>query len=223
MFAYRHDLLKALIADGVKLVVLARHERLADLPEVRNRLAAGKNDIDLTIRLVEYHPELKLLAVGEENVLETHGRAHLDGSHVVRVLAHAVHQVAGLRPVDPNWKSRPRNVWQQYELRVRRLDVTFDQKLNSLVNQAIDAGKWKGTAAVHDPARYWIEGVLAYFDASGQTAAPHDAIHPITTREKLQAYDPDLFALVHETFAFAGKVDWRWQSITLPASAAGNH
>ena len=33
MFAYRHDILKALIADGVKLVVLGRGERLADLPE----------------------------------------------------------------------------------------------------------------------------------------------------------------------------------------------
>src|SRR5436190_3576172 len=33
MFAYRHDILKALIADGVKLVVLERNETLADLPE----------------------------------------------------------------------------------------------------------------------------------------------------------------------------------------------
>ena len=33
MFAYRHDILKALIADGVKLVVLGRKERIADLPE----------------------------------------------------------------------------------------------------------------------------------------------------------------------------------------------
>jgi len=35
MFAYRHDVLKALIADGVKLVVLARGERISDLPEYK--------------------------------------------------------------------------------------------------------------------------------------------------------------------------------------------
>ena len=33
MFAYRHDILKALINDGVKLVVLGPDESLADLPE----------------------------------------------------------------------------------------------------------------------------------------------------------------------------------------------
>ena len=41
MFAYRHDILKALIADSVKLVVLGRNERIADLPEYK-RLADTK-------------------------------------------------------------------------------------------------------------------------------------------------------------------------------------
>ena len=35
MFAYRHDILKALIADGVKLVVLGPDESIADLPEYK--------------------------------------------------------------------------------------------------------------------------------------------------------------------------------------------
>ena len=33
MFAYRHDILKAMIADGARLVVLGRNEKLSDLPE----------------------------------------------------------------------------------------------------------------------------------------------------------------------------------------------
>jgi hypothetical protein len=45
----------------------------------------------------------------------------------------------------------------------------------------------------------------------GQDAAPNDADFPIRTRELLQHYDPDLFALVHETMAYGGKVDWRYQ------------
>jgi hypothetical protein len=52
--------------------------------------------------------------------------------------------------------------------------------------------------------------VLAYFDATGQEAAPDDAPHPIATRELLTDYDPDLFALVNETFAYDGHVDWRY-------------
>ena len=50
---------------------------------------------------------------------------------------------------------------------------------------------------------------MAYFDALGQDAAPNDAPHPIATREALRAYDPDLCALVNETMAYEGHVDWR--------------
>ena len=42
MFAYRHDILKALIADGARLVVLGRGEKLSDLPEFKEaRMKAG--------------------------------------------------------------------------------------------------------------------------------------------------------------------------------------
>jgi hypothetical protein len=100
---------------------------------------------------------------------------------------------------------------QQYELRVKRLDVQFDEKLRAIFEKATGAGKWKGTSAIHDRGAYWVEGVLAYFDAQGQDAAPNDAVHPVNTREALKAYDPDLFALVHETMAYEGHVDWRFR------------
>jgi hypothetical protein len=34
-------------------------------------------------------------------------------------------------------------------------------------------------------------------------------VHPINSREALKSYDPELFALVHETMAYEGHVDWR--------------
>ena len=49
----------------------------------------------------------------------------------------------------------------------------------------------------------------AYFDAAGAGQAPHDADRPVTTREALKAYDPTLYALVDETMAYKGHVDWR--------------
>jgi hypothetical protein len=193
MFAYRHDILKALIADGVKLVVLGRGERLADLPELKGR------DTDLLTRIYDYTPETKLLVVPEEDA---------GGSSVVRAFAHALYRVCGARPVDPNWNNRGRNV-QQYELRVKRLDITFDERLKTLYDAARSKGLWKGTMAVHDRIDYWTAGVLAYFDATGADAAPNDAPHPIATREALERYDPELYALVHETMAYAGHPDWR--------------
>src|SRR5207302_8586178 len=115
---------------------------------------------------------------------------------------------AGTRPVDPNWNNRGREV-QQYELRVKRLDIEFDEKLKQLFDAALAKGLWKGTAAVSDRVEYWAAGVLAYFDATGQQPAPAGAAHPIATREALKEYDPDLFALVNETMAYDGHVDWR--------------
>jgi alpha-glucosidase len=206
MFAYRHDILKALIADGVKLVVLGRDENISDLPEFKN---SGIKEVDLTARFLDYTPEKKCLIVGEENVMADPKNAHAGDVQVIRVLANALYHVTGTRPVDPNWEKRGQNV-QQYELRVQRLDVRFDENLKQLYQQAMSAGKWQGTAGAHDRVAYWVKGVLAYFDALGQDATPPDAAHPINTREALKEYDPDLYALVNATMAYDGHVDWRY-------------
>lgn len=208
MFAYRHDILKALIADGVKLVVLGRKERLADLPEFAkmNRI----DGFDALARYQEYTPETKLLVVAEENVDADPNEANVGDNQVIRLFAKALYQTTANRPIDPNWENRGRDV-QQYELRVKRLDTRFDEALKGIYNGAIKAGKWKGTSAVHDRVSYWAAGVLAYFDALGQDAPPHDAVQPIRTRELLKEYDPDLYALVNETMAYDGHVDWRFK------------
>lgn len=203
-FAYRHDILKALIADGVKLVVLGRNERVADLPEFK-----GKG-LDLLSREQGYSPETRTLVVGEENVMADPNAPGVGGNAILRVFAQAVYDVTAHRPVDPNWENRGRDV-QQYELRVTRLDVRFGERVKALYDAAVAKGRWKGTAAIASPEAYWTEGLMAYFDATGQDFAPNDADHPITTRELLKEYDPDLFALVRETMAYAGHVDWRYR------------
>jgi alpha-glucosidase len=207
MFAYRHDILKALIADGVKLVVLGSEESLSDLPECRKN---PYKSLDHTVRFLDYSPELKLLVVDEANVSGDIGKPDMTGCQVIRVFAKALYYVTGRRPVDINWDNRGRDV-QQYELRVQRMDVRFDEKLKELYESAKSEGKWKGTAAIHDRAEYWAEGVLAYFDAAGGAAAPNDNDFPIATREALKEYDRDLFELVEETMGYRGKVDWRYQ------------
>ncbi len=208
MFAYRHDILKALIADGVRLVVLGRNENISDLPEYKS--AKDIKGFDPLARLLDYMPETRLLVVGEENVLAQPADPLAGDCLVIRVFAKALYHVTGARPVDPNWNDRGRAV-QQYELRVKRLDVQFDQKLKQLYEAAMAKGLWNGTAAVHDRVQYWVEGVAAYFHATRYEAAPVDVAHPITTREMLKAYDPDLYALVNETMAYDGHVDWRFK------------
>ncbi len=207
LFAYRHDILKALIAAGVKLVVLAPGERIDELPEYRD---FRSKPIDPLVRFLEYTPETKTVVVDQQNVLGDHAEPGVGSNQVIRLLARAALAVTGSRPVDPNWDHRGWAV-QQYELRVKRLDVRFGATVAQLYRQAIASGKWQGTTAARDPEEYWASGVLAYFDAMGQEAAPPGSSHPIAGRAALKEHDPDLFALVDETFAYAGHVDWRFR------------
>jgi hypothetical protein len=207
MFAYRHDILKAFINEGAKLVVLGPQESLADLPECK-KMPAGS--IDYTARFLDYSPEARLMIVDQKNVLgDVDSPYSSTGYQVIRVFAKALYHLTGTQPVDPNWDNRGRDV-QQYELRVQRMDIRFDEKLKDLYNDAMSKGLWKGTAAVSNRVEYWAEGVLAYFDAAGAVVPPNDSDYPISTRETLKQYDPGLFALVEQIMAYKGKVDWRY-------------
>jgi hypothetical protein len=211
MFAYRHDILKAMIADGARLIVLGGDEKLSDLPEFKE--AKERPGFD-EVRYWEYTPSLKRMVVPEENVLGLAGEPFAGKCIVVSLFAKGLYQVAGLRPIDPDFERRRGK--QQYELRVKRLDTEFDQRLGKLYDEAMSKGLWKGAAAARNRVEYWAAGVEAYFDAAGAGTPSHGADRPITTREALKAYDPNLFALVDETMAYKEHVDWRFQRYTLP-------
>jgi hypothetical protein len=204
MFAYRHDVLKALIEDGARLVVLGRHEKLSDLPQFRD---AGKKAGFDEVRYLEYTPSVKLMVVPEENVLCLPSDPFAGKHMVVSLFAKALHQATASRPVLLSFDRRMGK--QQYELRVKRLDVEFDKTLRKLFEEAGSKGLWKGSPAGRDRVEYWAAGVEAYFDAAGAGQPPHHADRPITTREALKAYDPGLYALVDETMAYKEHVDWR--------------
>lgn len=208
MFAYRHDILKSLIAAQIKIVVLGPNESLADLPELK-RAGTTDGELDRLTRYFRYDPEVKLLVVSEENLIATRAIGAQADSHLISLLADAIHQVVGTRPVDPEWVNRPRQVWQQYELRVERVDVRLDESLKLLYERQVQNGKWQGTSAIHDHRAYWNYGLLAYFNAVGQTPPPTDTTRAIMTREELAAYDRELYDLVNKVMAYDNHVDWR--------------
>jgi hypothetical protein len=206
MFAYRHDILKAIIADGAKLAVLGRNEKLSDLPEFKD---ADKQPGFDEVRFFDYKPERKLMVVPEENILGLPNDPFAGKGMVVSVFAKALYRVTGLRPSIPDFEKQ--RSLQQYQLRVKRLDVEFDKSLGKLYDDALVKKLWHGTPAARDRVEYWSAGVEAYFDAAGTGYPPQGADRPITTREALKAYDPGLFALVDETMAYREHVDWRYK------------
>jgi hypothetical protein len=204
MFAYRHDILKAMIADGARLVVLGRDEALSDLPEFESSKSAAGFD---EVRYLDYTSPQKLMVVPEENILGLPNDPFAGKSMVISEFAKALYRVTGQRPTDPNFERRRRK--QQYELQVKRMDIEFDRQLGKIHEEAIGKSLWRGTAAARDRAEYWAAGVEAYFDAAGAGHAALGAARPITTRELLREYDPNLFRLVDETMAYREHVDWR--------------
>src|SRR5262249_18347286 len=155
-----------------------------------------------------YTPRLKLMVVPEENVLGLAKEPFAGKGMVVSVFAKGLYHVTALRPAIPGFEQQRDR--QQYELRVKRLDVEFDRQLQKIHDEALGQGRWKGTPAARPRSDYWAVGVAAYFDAGGESPAPNLADRPVTTREALKAYDPNLFALVDETMAYKEHVDWRF-------------
>jgi len=189
----------------VRLVVLGSDERLVDLPE----FAAARDMPGFdAVRYFDYTPELKLVVIPEEDSRAARENGPPGKSLLVGAFARALYRVTALRPVDPDFDKRLEK--QQYELRVKRLDIEFDRRLEILLAEATAASLWRGTPAARDRVDYWAAGVEAYFDAAGTGFAPIGADRPITTREALKAYDPSLFTLVDETMAFRERADWRY-------------
>lgn len=206
MFAYRHDILKEMISRGGRVVVLGEGESISGLPELADPIAEGV--IDPLIGSLDFHEPSGLMVVSGRGVM---GDGAVDHP-LLSVLARAIVNVAGARAIDPEFEGR-RDV-QQYELRVKRIDREFVERLELVFAGAVESGLWRGTSAMHDATRYWTRGVLCYFDAAGPDAAPHDWDHPVASREQLEAYDAELYALVAETMAFKGKSDWRFRAAT---------
>ena len=112
----------------------------------------------------------KLSSCGEENLLNLKGDRYRQENILIHEFNHAIHQ-QGLRTVDP----------------------TFHTRLKKSYDKAKAAGLWKGTYVIENPSEYWAEGAQAYFDCMRPQFGAN-------TREKLQKYDPDLFALVDEVY-----------------------
>ncbi len=216
MFAYRHDLLKALINDNAKVVVLAKGELLTDLPEFADERAQASPAMS---RHCDYTIEKKVIVVPEENLLGGLGDPASGRCLLVGQMAKAVFSVAASREVDERFTTVRRDS-QQYEQRliwnkssepIERMDVRFELRVRETFDASIKQGLWQGTPPARNTAEYWATGVEAYFDAAGRGFPPVGSPRPITTREQLQAYDPALFKIVDETMLYDGHQDWRYR------------
>lgn len=168
----RDDLLKAMRANRVRVVVMAATEYTTDVPE--HSSLSPKLFWDRRARGLGATRANPVVSCGEENLLGHPGDPYPAENIFVHEFAHAIHGT-GLSTTDP----------------------TFDRRLRAAHRAALDRGLWKNTYAATNHSEYWAEGVQCWFDDN----APADALHnDVRTRTKLKEYDVELAKLCQEVF-----------------------
>jgi YVTN family beta-propeller protein len=198
MLARRPDLLDALVRDKVRVVVMAHSERTTDVPEHRDM--TPKDFWDVRARGLGASRARPIVSCAEENLLNYPGDPYRGENILIHEFAHAIHGLA-----------------------LRRVDPTFDARLQKAYAAALGRGLWRGIYAGSSAGEYWAEAVQSWFDTNlappdfqhnavqswfDTNLAPPDFQHnDVNIREELEAYDPGVAALVAEVF---GATPWRY-------------
>jgi cyclophilin family peptidyl-prolyl cis-trans isomerase len=172
MLGSRVDILDAMAAQKVRLVVMAYDEYTTDVPE--HSYLEPAVYWDRRARGLGATPEAPAVSCAEENLLSFPGDPYDDENILIHELAHAIHEM-GLNRVDP----------------------TFAERLLAAYRDAETDGLWRGTYAATNPTEYWAEGVQSWFDDNRQNDALHNRVN---TRAELEEYDPALARLCREVF-----------------------
>ncbi len=180
MLAGREDIRQALIRNKIRVAVMAATEMTTDVPEHSD--LTPKDYWDRRARGLGATAARPAISCAEENLLNYQDDRYQNESILIHEFGHTMH-----------------------EMGVNDLDKTFDARLQAAYGAAIGKGLWKGTYAATNYKEYWAEGVQSYFDANDANNEQHNDIN---TREKLSAYDPELFNLIEEVFRSS---KWRYE------------
>jgi alpha-glucosidase len=148
MLAEREDVLKALIRNRVRFVIMAPTEMTTDVPEQRNM--TPKEYWDKRARGLGG----RVTSCGEENLLNLKGDRYRNENILVHEFSHAIHNY-GLKTTDPK----------------------FDDRLRDVYTRAMDKGLWKKTYAATNRGEYWAEGVQSYFDCNAPAGGVHNDVN----------------------------------------------
>ena len=182
MLAHHDTLRQALIADNMRVAVIARGEVTTDIPEYRDLTTAFPGTDWNALRGVGATLARPVSSAGEENLLCGDGDPYSGENILVQIFASAIH--LGASAIDPN----------------------FESTLGNDYHSAMAAGLWADTYADLNAGAYFAEGVQDWFDANAQATPPNGVQNAVNTRAELQRYDPTLAALVG---SYLPSDDWR--------------
>lgn len=181
MLCKRPDIKEYLAKRGCHVMIIGKDEQTCDLPEYAHICDTPENIAYLNQRARGFGgaPEDELAAsCGEENLLALPSDRYLGENIMVHEFSHVVHML-GICGVEPD----------------------FNKRLTKVMENAKAKGLWADTYAMSNKEEYFAECVQSFFNCN-RYASPTNGVHnDINTREKLKAYDPEMYALLCEYFA----------------------
>lgn len=167
----RTDIRQALIDLRFRYSVMAVSEFTTDIPEHRDLLPA--DFWDRRARGLGATRARPAVSCGEENLLQHPGDPYQGESIMIHEFAHAIHEA------------------------IRTIEPGFDQRLETIYQQAMGDGLWSEKYAATNRYEYFAECVQSFFDDNRENDLSHNHVD---TRAELEAYDPRVYRLIRETF-----------------------
>ena len=173
------EVLESMTSRNTRIGIMARYEGTTDIPEHAYLANDTSMNWDLRARGLGGTVELPLTTCAEENILAYQIDKYHAEDILIHEFAHTIH-IVGIEPITPG----------------------FNDRLLTLMNDAISKGKWRNTYTITDIYEYWAEGVQSWFNVNAEVDTDDgDGKHnKINTREELRIYDPGLYQIISEYF-----------------------
>ena len=175
MLATRPDIVAELVKQKVRVAIMAKTELTTDLPE--HATLTPKDYWDKRARGLGASPDRPAVSGAEENLLGYPDDRYKGENILLHEFSHTVHTM-GMPGLDPG----------------------FDAAVQAAYESAKKKGLWERTYAIENHREYFAEGVQSWFDVNLESTTPNGIHKHVNTRKELEAYDPDLAALVRKVF-----------------------
>lgn len=169
--------LDSMVARGTRVAIMARYEGTTDIPEHRYLANDTTLNWDVRARGLGGDLELPLTSCAEENVLAYQIDKYHAEDILVHEFAHSIHLI-GLMLAVPD----------------------FDLRLRQCYERAKASGILDGTYRITGTEEYFAEAIQDWFNVNAEMPYTDGKHNWCNTREELQQFDPDLYALLAEYF-----------------------
>lgn len=166
------DVVKALVDDNARIVVMGRYEGITELPEYKN-YPGIQPYWDIHRRGMSADKDLPITLAAEENVLAY----QIDPNYAEDILVKYFAQTV-------------------FKLGISKVHPEAEKQLFDLHTKALAAGKYKNTYAADNMLEYFSEGVQDWLGVNAESPLPNGEHNWINTREDLKKYDPGLYGFI---------------------------